>query len=106
MDDNIQWIFSGIGTNLLSLIVGCVLGYKIRDFKIARQSQVAGDDSNQRQEFHIENDKVNPEGKKDDYIYLSQNQSARDNSTQVQIGGVSSKRGDSDDGSEDSKCGR
>ncbi len=60
--DQIQWIFSGIGTQILSGIVGALvggfLGYKIRDRQVVKQSQVSGKESEQEQKFH-RNDNVN-----------------------------------------------
>lgn len=64
MYENIQWIFSGVGTNIISLIVGCVIGYKFRDFKIVHQSQKSGENSNQRQEFHNGNNELYSKRKK------------------------------------------
>lgn len=49
----VEWVFSGIGTQLLycllSFIVGGVIGYKIGIHVKIKQSQKAGDHSNQIQ---------------------------------------------------------
>lgn len=85
---NAEWIFDGIGTELLSLVIGGVLGY-IAGFKRGKQksgsqNQSGGSDSNQRQELHIEADL---EGES----IITQKQKGGKNSTQVQIGEI--KRG-------------
>jgi hypothetical protein len=48
---NIQWIFDGIGTSIVSLILGVIIGggvgYKIGISKtVIKQEQKAGDNSN------------------------------------------------------------
>lgn len=47
----VEWIFSGIGTSLLSAIIGFIFGgvtgYKIGIRNNIRQKQKAGDNSNQ-----------------------------------------------------------
>lgn len=57
--ENLKWIFDGIGTELLSLIVGLffggVIGYKIGIHNKVKQSQIAGDNSNQTQIGSINN---------------------------------------------------
>lgn len=51
--ENLEWIFDGIGTELISLIIGAVLGgtagYKIGSKNKIKQKQKAGDDSEQIQ---------------------------------------------------------
>lgn len=51
--DNIQWIFNGIGTSLLTAIIGFIFGgvtgYKIGIRNNIKQRQKAGDNSNQSQ---------------------------------------------------------
>ena len=88
MVDSIQWIFSGVGTELLSLIVGVLLGYKIKSVEVARQIQRSGNNSEQRQEMYAGKDSTFKGEKKNDYSFLSQSQVAGDNSTQMQIGSI------------------
>ena len=100
--EHIQWIFSGIGTQILSaiggLIIGGLIGYKIRDRRIGKQKQKGGKHSNQRQEFHIDSATDPAEDSSADNVEgsnrysINQNQKAGDDSTQVQIGGIG-KRG-------------
>lgn len=51
--ENINWIFEGIGTELLSLLIGLFtggfIGYKIGIHNMVKQSQKAGNNSNQTQ---------------------------------------------------------
>ena len=51
--ETLEWIFDGIGTELISLIIGAVLGgaagYKIGSKNKIKQKQKAGDDSEQIQ---------------------------------------------------------
>ena len=51
--ENLNWIFEGIGTELLSLVVGLffggVIGYKIGIHNKVKQTQKAGNNSNQTQ---------------------------------------------------------
>ena len=51
--ENVQWIFDGIGTELISLIIGIVLGgaagYKIGSKNEIKQKQKAGDNTKQIQ---------------------------------------------------------
>lgn len=48
-----EWFFSGLGTavisGIISFIVGCVIGYNIGVSSRNKQSQKAGDNSNQFQ---------------------------------------------------------
>lgn len=51
--ENINWIFEGIGTEIISLLIGLlfggVAGYKIGIHNKTKQSQKAGNNSNQTQ---------------------------------------------------------
>ena len=51
--ENLKWIFDGIGTELLSLVIGAVVGgvtgYKIGITKKVKQTQKAGKNSTQSQ---------------------------------------------------------
>ena len=51
--ENFEWIFDGIGTELISLLVGAILGgtagYKIGSKNKIKQKQKARDDSEQIQ---------------------------------------------------------
>ena len=46
----VQWVFSGIGTQIVTgivaLLAGGVIGYRIRDIQIVKQKQIAGNSSN------------------------------------------------------------
>lgn len=51
--EHIKWIFSGIGTEILILLIGLIVGsiggYKYGVHKSFKQSQKAGDNSTQTQ---------------------------------------------------------
>ena len=51
--ENLEWIFDGIGTELISLIIGAIFGgaagYKIGSKNKIKQKQNAGDNSKQIQ---------------------------------------------------------
>lgn len=89
--ENIQWIFSGIGTEILSLVFGAIAGglagYKIGVSRSGRQKQKAGKKSKQRQELNIK--KSSQTGKEEPAKNtIRQSQKAGKNSEQVQIGGI------------------
>lgn len=45
-----EWVFDGIGTTIIGAICSFI-GYKAAVKKISKQSQIARDDSNQKQEM-------------------------------------------------------
>jgi len=57
--DNIKWIFDGIGTAVITFILGLLVGgsagYKIAIKKTIKQTQKASDNSNQTQIGEIKN---------------------------------------------------
>ena len=84
MNNNYEWIFSGIGTSILTglvgLIIGGISGYKIGRHKSKiKQSQKTKDDSNQAQI----GTKCNSDNVKNT---IKQNQKARNHAEQIQIG--------------------
>lgn len=89
----LKWFFDGIGTELISLIIGLVgggaAGYYVAIKRKGKQVQKAGRNSRQHQEIVIgtNSTRLKP-GKKVDSI--KQVQTAGDCSEQVQIGGVNS----------------
>ena len=56
--ENIQWIFSGIGTEIFSLLIGVIIGglvvYKAGIHNSAKQIQKAGNNASQIQEFNFQ----------------------------------------------------
>lgn len=89
--DNIQWIFSGIGTEILTLIIGAVIGgaagYKIGVRKSYTQSQKASDGSKQKQEL-LDDDKSESMFSKKSITKIKQHQKAGKNSEQSQVGRI------------------
>ena len=86
-----EWIFDGIGTELIGLAIGALLGgvagYNIGIRSKSKQMQKAGDGANQQQTYTIgvgtdvkNNTKINTK--------IVQSQNAGNNATQVQTGGT------------------
>lgn len=86
---NIQWIFSGIGTEILMLVIGAVVGgltgYKIGIKRSGTQKQKAKKGAKQRQELTIDGN-LQGEEKKTFQTTIRQTQKAGKNSEQIQIG--------------------
>lgn len=86
-----DWIFSGIGTEIISLIIGMLgggaVGYKIGIKRTAKQKQMAGNDSKQKQELHVGERNVNKNSSKSK-TNIKQIQKAGNNAVQTQIGGI------------------
>lgn len=91
MPEWIQWVFDGLGTELVSLAIGGILG-GIVGFRIGKhkrkmhQVQEAGIESEQYQKGTFRK-KSNDAESKDVISSLTQKQKAGDNSKQTQIGG-------------------
>lgn len=89
--ETLKWIFDGIGTELLSLVIGGIAGgfagYKIGIRKNGKQTQKAKSGAKQRQEMLI-NSEVSVNGKTGVQNRVSQTQKAGKNSEQVQIGRI------------------
>ena len=84
-----EWIFSGIGTTVLSHIVTAVVsafaGYKVGVRSTVKQIQKAGKNSKQYQRSTLQNSSSN-NAKKTTASILTQTQEAGDHSSQKQIG--------------------
>ena len=91
--ENLQWIFDGIGTELLSLAIGGIAGgfagYKIGIKKSGKQVQKAKSGTKQRQELIVNGNTTDGE-KSNVQNGIRQTQKAGKNSEQVQIGGIDS----------------
>lgn len=89
--ETLKWIFDGIGTELLSLVIGGIAGgfagYKIGIRKNGKQTQKAKSGAKQRQEMLI-NSEASVDGKTGVQNRVSQTQKAGKNSEQVQIGRI------------------
>lgn len=84
-----EWFFDGIGTEIVGIIIGLVIGgtviYKFVTRNKSKQKQIAGDKSKQHQEFEVEID-AQEEGKtKSD---IKQIQKAGNGANQTQIGRI------------------
>lgn len=83
---DIKWIFDGIGTELLSLCVGSIvggaIGYKIGAKGESKQKQKAGTNAEQKQELDIDLETT----KSGAIAKVSQVQKAKDDASQSQVG--------------------
>lgn len=86
-----EWFFDGIGTEIISLIIGVILGggvgYKVGIKRTTSQKQVAGDNSKQRQEMKIGKDNIG-NSSLTNKTSVKQSQRAGKDTVQIQIGGV------------------
>ena len=82
-----EWIFDGIGTTVIGAICSFI-GYKAAVKKMSNQSQIAGENSKQRQEVTIEN----IDGTNSVQSSISQTQEAGNNAEQFQYGGFKDGR--------------
>ena len=87
----LEWVFDGIGTEIVSLVVGAVaggaIGYKIGVKNRSKQVQKAGDDAQQKQNAKIGDVDVHTDSAKIS-SKIKQVQKAGDHASQVQIGGI------------------
>ncbi|MBR5471590.1 MAG: hypothetical protein IKU81_05710 [Oscillibacter sp.] len=93
--ENLQWIFDGIGTELLSLAIGAIAGglagYKVGVKKSGKQTQKAKSGAKQRQELIVD-DNAAAGGNSNVQNNIRQVQKAGKNSEQVQIGRINDGR--------------
>lgn len=83
-----KWFFDGIGTELLSLCVGSIvggaLGYKIGAKGASKQKQKAGISAEQNQELEIDMEST----KNGARARVNQVQKAKDGASQSQVGRI------------------
>lgn len=77
-----EWVFDGIGTTIIGAICSFI-GYKAAIKKMSKQSQIAEDDSKQKQEMFIDG----AENDKNMQSTIKQTQKAGSNAEQFQCGG-------------------
>lgn len=91
-----DWFFNGLGTEIIGVLITCIIGtagYYVFVYKrTIKQEQIAGDNSDQRQEYQIvdNDDEKNTALMSDN---LEQYQKAGNGSTQTQIGGTHVRQG-------------
>lgn len=90
-----EWILDGIGTELIGLAIGALLGggigYKIGIATKVKQKQIAGDGAKQQQNYNggvIYNEEHSAKIK----TKVVQSQKAGSNAIQVQTGGTNDKK--------------
>ena len=85
-----EWIFSGIGTTLLTgiggVIIGGIGGYQLGINSRGKQWQKAGLEAKQRQELEVNEKDIDRNNRVKSYI--RQKQKAGDKSDQIQVGRV------------------
>ena len=93
LKEALSWLFDGIGTELISLLVGAAVGgfagYKVGVKKSGKQEQIAKDGAHQKQKLEVDGDPVVDNGRINNSV--RQKQRAGNNAVQEQIGSV--KRG-------------
>lgn len=82
-----EWFFDGIGTLFISAIFSFI-AYKAAIKKIGKQSQIAGDGSNQKQKMVIEDSGEHENVQST----IKQTQKAGKNSKQVQVGKINDRK--------------
>ena len=86
-----EWFFDGIGSELIGLAIGALLGgvsgYNIGIRSKSKQTQKAGDGANQQQTYTIGEEKNGQNNTKIN-TNLGQLQNAGNNATQIQTGGT------------------
>lgn len=91
----LEWVFDGIGTELVSLIIGAIgggaVGYKIGIKRTSVQKQVARDNALQTQEIKMEKNDVRNSPLKSK-TSIRQSQKAGNNADQLQVGGIDNER--------------
>lgn len=80
-----EWVFDGIGTTIIGAICSFI-GYKAAVKKMSKQSQIAGNDSKQKQEMFVDD----TEGDRNVQSTIKQTQKAGDRVEQIQCGGFRS----------------
>lgn len=92
MPEWFKWVFEGIGTEIISLIIGLVVGgiggFAIGKRTKSKQMQTAGDSSKQKQTFSVDNGVIDNSKKNKETSTIVQKQKAGNNSEQVQTGSV------------------
>lgn len=90
-----EWFFDGIGTELVSLIIGAIgggaVGYKVGIRRTAVQKQVAGDHAKQTQKAKMGKDNIRINLSKS-RTSIKQSQKAGNNAVQTQVGGTGDER--------------
>ena len=85
--ENMKWIFDGIGSTIVSFILGLIFGSVggITIYKTIRQKQSAKNNANQTQVGSVFDDE-NPKKGTENKTTVMQVQKSCDNANQIQIG--------------------
>ena len=86
--DNVQWVFSGIGVEILKVLAGAIIGggvgYVVGVRRIISQSQIAADNTEQNQKANV----VDNQSEKGLESGINQKQKAGNGSKQSQVGTI------------------
>ena len=92
MDGYFSWLFDGIGSTILGLIisfiVGGIGGFALGRFSKSKQLQKAGKNAKQNQSMEIENEKLFKKKKMKENNTVIQKQFAGDKAEQTQTGRI------------------
>lgn len=96
MAEWINWVFDGIGTEILvaviSLIIGGIGGFTIGKHTKSSQTQEAGDSAKQKQAITIDNGILTDSKKSQETNVIIQKQRAGNDSEQIQTGSIKHER--------------
>ena len=96
MQDWIKWVFDGIGTEVISGIIGLLIGgiggFVIGRHTTSKQTQKAGDSTKQKQSFVIDNGREANSKRTQETNMIVQKQKAGNNSEQIQTGRVKNEQ--------------
>lgn len=95
-----DWIFDGIGTEIIGIIISLIIGalgggavgYKIGIKRTVKQKQIAGDEAKQKQELHTGESHANKKNLSKNKTIIRQSQKAGNNAVQTQIGEIKDAR--------------
>ena len=92
MPEWVNWVFEGIGTEIIAAIIGMIIGgiggFAIGKHTTSKQKQKAGDSSKQTQAFTVDNGDAKNSKHNKEKSTLVQKQEAGNCSEQIQTGSV------------------
>ncbi len=90
--DNLQWMFSGIGVEIIKVLAGAIIGggvgYVVGVRRKISQSQIAADNAKQDQKANVVDDQL----EKGVVSEIKQKQKAGNDSKQLQVGIIKNEK--------------